>query len=251
MAEKFGPLLKKWRNLSDLTQTGLVEELRVGLENERYSKSDISKWEHGKIPAEDIVEQLEKILSIPEGLLLRAAHYSRAAEYRRSLTREELEEVDTERELSLQWQQMEHIKGLQELARSVRAYFFECPDIPKPEDIKRFDLIYHSLIMAFSKLTEDAYWPSLAFHLGVHREEWEEMADELLDSIDFPMPWEVNLLVPDSYAKRAIKAWFLINRSGLITMASSGSTSEWERGGLSSKCPFCPIQTAENVDMSD
>ena len=77
MVEKFGPLLRKWRKLSDLTQRRLVEELRLAIENECYSKSDISKWEHGRIPPEDIVEELEKILSTPKGLLLRAAEYQR------------------------------------------------------------------------------------------------------------------------------------------------------------------------------
>jgi transcriptional regulator with XRE-family HTH domain len=84
MVEKFGPLLRRWRKLSDLIQRQLVQELRLAIENECYSSSDISKWEHGRIPPEDIIEELEKILSIPKGLLLRAASYHSAAEYRRS-----------------------------------------------------------------------------------------------------------------------------------------------------------------------
>ena len=43
MTKQFGPLLRKWRKLSDLTQEELVEQLRIALEQESYSKSDVSK----------------------------------------------------------------------------------------------------------------------------------------------------------------------------------------------------------------
>ena len=113
MAEKFGPLLRKFRKLSDLTQEGLVKELRIALEQESYSKSDISKWERGsKIPPEDLVNTLEEILSIPKGLLLKVAGYTHAAEYRRIQAGEELEKVDTEKEPLLKRQQKDHIKKL-------------------------------------------------------------------------------------------------------------------------------------------
>lgn len=236
MAEKFGPLLEKWRNLSDLTQTGLVEELRVGLENERYSKSDISKWEHGRIPAEDIVEQLEKILSIPEGLLLRAAHYSRAAEYRRSPTQEELEEVDTEKELSLQRQQVEHIKGLQELARSV---IESVPEFPDCNDLENLDSVRFTLWRAYKKLTGDAYWTSLKIHLGEGANELERMTIQL--EPDLVPPWKKGLDA-EPYKEDVIKAWNLITSSSLSLVADSADTREWEYYGLNPTCPWCPVQ---------
>ena len=84
MADEFGSLLRKCRTSVELTQRQLAEGLRRA-RYEHYGESDISKWEHGRIPSEDVVEELEEILSTPKGLLLRAAGYASAAEYRRML----------------------------------------------------------------------------------------------------------------------------------------------------------------------
>jgi len=82
MADEFGSLLRKRRTRAELTQRQLAEGLRRA-RYEHYGESDISKWEHGRIPLEDVVEELEEILCTPKGLLLRAAGYRSAAEYRR------------------------------------------------------------------------------------------------------------------------------------------------------------------------
>jgi len=83
MADEFGLLLKKHRKQAGLSQNQIVEGLRRARYEDRYSESDVSKWEHGRIPPEDVVEELEEILRTPKGLLLRAAGYRSAAEYRR------------------------------------------------------------------------------------------------------------------------------------------------------------------------
>ena len=73
MADEFGLLLKKHRKQAGLSQNQIVEGLRRARYEDRYSESDASKWEHGRIPPEDVVEELEEILCTPKGLLLRAA----------------------------------------------------------------------------------------------------------------------------------------------------------------------------------
>jgi len=85
MTDEFGLLLKKHREQAGLSQNQLVEGLRRARYEDRYGESDVSKWEHGRIPPEDVVEELEEILCAPKGLLLRAAGYRSAAEYRRML----------------------------------------------------------------------------------------------------------------------------------------------------------------------
>lgn len=84
MEGKFGDLLKKMRRERQMTQTQLVEEIRKQ-GYEKYTAADVSKWERGQYkPPEDVVEVLEEdILHLPKGLLLKAAGYLQAAEYRR------------------------------------------------------------------------------------------------------------------------------------------------------------------------
>lgn len=89
MWDDFGRLLKEYREKNRLTQNQLVERLRRGGYEDKYSDADISKWEHGRTrPPEDVVEELEEILFTPNGLLLKAAGYYSAAEYRRLLEAE-------------------------------------------------------------------------------------------------------------------------------------------------------------------
>lgn len=83
MADEFGSLLKRYRKQARLSQSQVVEGLRRAAYEDRYGVPDISKWEHGRIPREEVAEELEEILSTPKGLLLRAAGYHSAAEYRR------------------------------------------------------------------------------------------------------------------------------------------------------------------------
>jgi transcriptional regulator with XRE-family HTH domain len=77
MTTRFGRILKEWRvDKHCFTQQKLAEELRVTSDNERYNKSDISKWERGhRVPPEHVVETLEKVLEISDHLLIKAAGY--------------------------------------------------------------------------------------------------------------------------------------------------------------------------------
>lgn len=80
---EFGRLLKEHRKKLGLTQKELINKLCDSGYTYSLSGSIISKWEGGKAkPPEDVVETLEDILSIPKGLLLRAAGYRAAAESR-------------------------------------------------------------------------------------------------------------------------------------------------------------------------
>jgi transcriptional regulator with XRE-family HTH domain len=105
MADEFGLLLKKHRKQAGLSQNQIVERLRRVHYEDRYSESDVSKWEHGRIPPEDVVEELEEILCTPKGLLLRAAGYRSAAEYRRL---QEAEPAPSQVTLDTQRQATEH-----------------------------------------------------------------------------------------------------------------------------------------------
>jgi len=75
--EKFGKLLKFYREFWSLTQEELVKRIReTGNFGERYSKSSISKWESGKvIPKYETIEVLEDIFDLKEQELLKAAGY--------------------------------------------------------------------------------------------------------------------------------------------------------------------------------
>jgi transcriptional regulator with XRE-family HTH domain len=84
MRDQFGRLLKEYRKGAELSQKQLLERIRQARHEERYSEADISKWEHGRTkPPEDVIEDLEDILFVPKGLLLRAAGYSAATEYQK------------------------------------------------------------------------------------------------------------------------------------------------------------------------
>lgn len=84
MRDQFGRLLKEYRKGAELSQKQLLQSIRQVRQEERYSGADISKWEHGKTkPPKDVIEDLEDILFVPKGLLLMAAGYSAATEYRK------------------------------------------------------------------------------------------------------------------------------------------------------------------------
>ena len=82
--KNFSDLLKKIRKDRRLTQEQVIKQLHQNY-NEKYSKGDMSKWEHGRYrPSAEVVEILETdILKTPPGLLLDAADYREEAETRR------------------------------------------------------------------------------------------------------------------------------------------------------------------------
>ncbi len=215
----------------------MVEELRLEIEDECYSKSDISKWEHGRIPPEDIIKELEKILSTPKGLLLKAAGYTLG---------EELNEVESEKELSLR--QMEHISSLQQLARSaIESYptFFNTDHlIFATYDINdQWYVCLKNLYNLFQKLINDAYWISLAAHLGNESEKIKHMPNRI--NIECTrIPREELSLHSNELEAIANEASNLLS-GGLAVVAWYGDTKEWERHGLKPTCPFCPIKTSQ------
>ena len=119
MTGKFGDLLRQLRNERRLSQKQLVEEIhKQGYE--KYTAADVSKWEHGRYtPPEDVVELLEEdILHLPKGLLLEAAGYLQAAEYRRVSSRSPGHENHKDRLLKLIQRFEEELRELG-LARSM------------------------------------------------------------------------------------------------------------------------------------
>lgn len=75
MSNEFGSLLRQYRNIKGLSQSQLLKELREE-GHELYSKGTVSKWEKGKNkPKIGVVEDLEGILALPKGTLLKAAGY--------------------------------------------------------------------------------------------------------------------------------------------------------------------------------
>lgn len=173
-----------------------------------------------------------------------ASNLARYERKHRQQKPEDLEIVDTKKETSLQWQQIEHIRSLQELARSTVDALPELPDL---DDVNEFDVFYFSLAKLFLRLTGDVRWPDLAAHLGEKAQEVKDMSFKL-DPYIFPH-WRCGLPVPDDYKKSVHNGWVLIINSGLQVVADSGDTREWEYYGLNQRCPSCPIQRFESVDI--
>jgi len=247
MTEEFGALLRKCRDSAKLSGKQLIKKLR-NAGYERYGRSDISKWEHGRLPPEDVVEELEEILSTPKGLLLRVAGYYSAAEYKRVLAGEELEEFDTEKESSLQRQQMEHISSLQQLARSaIESYptFFNTGHIT----IATYDIndawydFLKNLYNLFQKLINDAYWTSLAAHLGGESEKIKHMPNRI--NIECTRIPREELSLHSNELEAIVNEASNLLSGGLAVVAWFGDTKEWEHRGLKPTCPFCPIKTSQ------
>lgn len=245
MTEEFGVLLRKYRDARKLSGKQLIKEFR-NARYEHYGVSDISKWEHGRIPPEAVVEELEEILSTPKGLLLKAAGYYSAGEYRRTLAGEELKQVDSEKELSLQ--QMEHISMLQLLASStIESWpkFFNNSYITTVVSSNNYnnELWYNfmeNLNNVFQKLINDAYWPSLAEHLGDESEKIKLMANKINT--------ECMRIPREEMSQHSNELEAIVNEAsnlfsaGLAVVAWFGDTKEWERYGMKATCSLCPIK---------
>ena len=140
----------------------------------------------------------------------------------------------------IRWEQAKHIRELQELARSARE---SAKQIPYPQDTVSLDPIYLLFLELIYKLTHDALWPSLAAHLGTKAQEFEIMASELEGT-----PLKQRSL--EHRRARVAKAKRLLLCSELFTVALYGETKEWEDQGLSQRCPWCPIQTYEPINIT-
>lgn len=79
----FSKLLRESRKAKRKTQKQLLEMLH-NRGYEKYSKGDVSKWEHGYYrPPAEVIEDLEDVLREPPGFLLDAAGFYEQAEFRR------------------------------------------------------------------------------------------------------------------------------------------------------------------------
>jgi len=245
MTEEFGPLLRKCRGSALLTGEQLIKKLR-DQGYERYGTPDVSKWEHGRIPPEDVVEELEEILSIPKGSLLKVAGYTNAAEYRRIQAGEELEKVDTEKEPLLKRQQKDHIKKLQQMARSALDHLPDLPDLQnEPEAFNSFN---DAVVKVYRRLTGDLDdWKDMAEHLGDQGDKIETMSSILDDVLPGGSLARPKL---DKYKSNLEEAWCLIRIGGLKTISESSDTRKWEWEGLKQRCQQCPDQEYGPVEIT-
>lgn len=114
---RFGELLREHRKQSGYTQTEIVVSLRNQGYEERYSKSDISKWEHGRAkPPADVVEALEDILDLDRGRLLKAAGYHPEAQFISQSADESVKE-------NIRQARQQHWNGLADMAAKAAEQF--------------------------------------------------------------------------------------------------------------------------------
>ena len=149
-----------------------------------------------------------------------------------------------ELERRLSREQTQHISELQRLARS--AVDFRLNNFPDYSDFEKLALFHDSLWQFLVRLTGDAFWPSLAAHLGEQDRHWKDMAAST--EPDFIPPWKKGLPV-DPYIEHINEAWDLLCSSDFSLIAESADTREWEYYGLKQRCPWCPDQYCEPVEI--
>lgn len=228
MLEKFGPVLIRWRNKSALSQAKLADLLITGLDTRhKYTKSDISKWENDwRIPSETIVEQLEKILDTPEGVLFNAAGYKNAVKYRRP---------------DLQRQQMQHEAELLSIVRQAYQYLPGEPD--KCADLEEVKSAQLALYNSYQVLLANPWWPSLATHLG------DDPVDEFNEMIMKMQPGPfIGTLIPDELSEKDYRS--LIQEAWILIYCKLHIPTLY---GIYKKktCPWCPIQKSDLSKSSD
>ncbi len=221
MGTEFGQILRHHRKDAQKTQTDLVNVLR-SRGYEKYSVSDVSKWDNGhRIPPEDVVDELEDALQVPEGLMLRAAGYLSAADYRRMTTGK----AEMER------QQAEHIASVQELAKSFITSLKRVPIMEKPNMV---DGEYVGLLWVIYELPHHARWPMLKAHLGSVAADFESKAKELEGSPLAERDLQVRV-------ERLRETGQLAQCPEITAAALYGDTKEWTEWGLNATCPWCSI----------
>lgn len=158
---------------------------------------------------------------------------------------EEFKKEKKGKENLLPLQQVEHIKELQEFAKSViESCPIFYPGFDSPKEIELFHDAYFSLYKLFNDLVHHTYWLSLAAHLSDGGKQIECMAAEMTIESTC-MPWEKPVPVSLELKTRVRTALNLINAGDLAVVANYGDTKEWERRGLKPTCPFCPIKTLQ------
>ncbi len=170
-------------------------------------------------------------------------------EERKILTRrkedQNKKEQHTERVL-IQQQQKEHIKILQQMARSALDHLPDLPDLQNEPEA--FDSFNEAVVKVYRRLTADVDdWKDMAEHLGDKGNEIEMMSSVLDDVLPGGSLVRPRL---DEYKRNLEKAWFLIKFGGLKTISESSDTRKWEWEGLNQKCQNCPDQAYEPVDIT-
>ncbi len=145
----------------------------------------------------------------------------------------------------IQQQQKEHIKMLQQMARSALDHLPDFPDLH--EDHEVFDSFNHAVVEVYRRLTGDIYWKRMAEHLGDDGKEIEMMSSVLDDVLPGGSSVRPKL---DEYKRNLEEAWFLIKIGGLKTISESNDTGKWEWEGLNQRCQNCPDQEYEPVDIT-
>ena len=170
-------------------------------------------------------------------------------EERKILTRrkedQKKKEQHTERVL-IQQQQKEHIKILQQMARSALDHLPDLPDLQNEPGA--FDSFNEAVVKVYRRLTADVDdWKDMAEHLGDKGNEIEMMSS-ILDDV---LPGG-SLVRPklDKYKKDLEEAWYLIKIGGLKTISESSDTRKWEWEFLNQRCRDCPDQEYEAVDIT-
>ena len=226
---------------NDMTQAQLVKEIQIEMVLEKYNNTTVSKWEHGRIPPVYIVEALEKLLDIPDNILLTAAGYMEK-------TREQ-GEAQHQRQRLLQLVQLEHISSLQNLARSIINSVEDLPDISQFISIgELFFQIHQPLYDAYERLIGDALWASLSEHLGINAEEIEYFRGALEPSLAGPCLYGETF---DSYKELLRDAWVKITGATMNLVANCADVDIWEECELNPRCRYCPLQTSGATETAN
>ena len=170
-------------------------------------------------------------------------------EERKILTRrkedQKKKEQQTERVL-IQQQQKEHIKILQQMARSALDHLPDLPDLQNEPEA--FDSFNEAVVKVYRRLIGDVDdWKDMAEHLGDKGNEIEMMSSVLDDVLPGGSLVRPRL---DEYKRNLEKAWFLIKFGGLKTISESSDTRKWEWEFLNQRCQNCPDQEYLSVDIT-
>ncbi|MBE9513398.1 MAG: hypothetical protein IMY77_05060 [Chloroflexi bacterium] len=157
-----------------------------------------------------------------------------------------------QRERQLIWQrQKEHIKNLQLTARAaldLLPHVF--PDLTHTQFQVLYDL-NERVFTAYRRLLESDNWKDLAAHLEEGEgKKIELMLPKLSEDLLFGSLRNPDVILYEKYKKELEEAWGLIRRGGLVIISNFCDTRHWEWLGLNQRCPNCPDQSYEPVDIT-
>ncbi|MFC1893749.1 hypothetical protein ACFLYR_06985 [Chloroflexota bacterium] len=160
-----------------------------------------------------------------------------------------------EEEKQLQWQQVEHISQIQELARTAIDTYSTVLDRHPISQAKYGGVIQmsgmldvsHSYALtmcnafcdAFQQLVGAAMWPYFAEHLGSEAEEIKSLVEKFNSEYSSTIKEPRRLSLGELSAIND-EAYQLLH-GGLAVIAQSADTKEWERYGLKPICTLCSI----------